>query len=274
MSDQLSFELPEQPLDPDATGEIPVVTGPAPSPAATRRDEPDAFAAAQVSLFDLPAHAPDAVGTAPVAPSDEPTQAAAPPPAGGDEEFPADSEGEPIEPAPQAAAAVPTRRRDSALLWVGSGATLGLIALIAFGGGLGSDPSPSRRAATTTVGTASSTPGPTAGTAPARPTATATTTGPQPLTLTLAAQPNTRVYVEVRRAGATGAQLYGGTLDARTVKRFTAPAGAPLWINVAWAPNLAVTINGRTVAAPGGTVVYEATTRGLRTLDDPYRTGG
>ncbi len=263
MSDQLSFELPEQPYDPDATGEIPAITGPL-SPPGARRPATTALEAAQVALFELgpePSDETPAVAAAPAPPERVPTDTAVADPAGSGLEHP--PVGTEPEPDAEEVHSVPPRRRDSALLWVGSGATLGLIALIAFGGGLGSDsPSSPRTTATTAIRTPST--APTTSAAGGSPT---TSPAAQPLALTVAAQPNKRVYVEVRRSSAAGARLFAGTLTASTVKRFSSPSGTPLWLNVAWAPNLAVTINGRAVNAPGGTVAYEVTRRGLRALD-------
>lgn len=183
---------------------------------------------------------------------------------------------------------VPRDRRDGTLLWVGTGAVLGLVALIVFGGGLGADRPPRPAAAGTAGGAATQTAATTDG--GERPTPVATTTRPsdssadrtpttatattpsapaparRALELQVAALPTRPVYLEVRRASATNPPIFAGTLPAGTSRSFRNPAGRPFWLAVAWAPNVIVRVNGRRVAAPGGTEAFRVTAAGLEKL--------
>ena len=159
----------------------------------------------------------------------------------------------------------PPPRRDSALIWVGAGALIGIVALVLLTGGLRSD---------------SSNPGPAASAAstPAQPTRPASTTPqastpqvlqPTPATspavdLRLGARTGKTVWVEVRRGGASGTQVFAGTVGGTNTRTFT--SNAPLWLGVAWAPNLTVSVNGEVIDAEGGTESYLVTQQGLKRL--------
>lgn len=165
--------------------------------------------------------------------------------------------------------------RESALIWVGAGVLLGVGALVLVGGGLRSDsPEPTSAAppAVTTPRTST--------TARATTTARSTTTTPldgqapqvlQPepvdtpaIDLRLGAAAGKTVWVEVRRGGVSGPQLYAGIVGGATTKRIR--SSTPLWLGVAWAPNLTVSINDEVIDADGGTESYIVTQRGLRRL--------
>jgi len=154
-------------------------------------------------------------------------------------------------------------RRDSALIWVGAGALLGIGALVVLGGGLRSDP-PDPIPATSTARTAQ----------PPRTTTTAAAPEPQTLRpvpalipaidLRLGARAGKAVWVEVRRGGVSGAQVFAGIVGGKVTRRFT--SAAPLWLGVAWAPNVTVSVNGEVIDAEGGTESYLVTQRGLERL--------
>ena len=170
--------------------------------------------------------------------------------------------------------------RDSALIWVGAGVLLGVGALVLLGGGLRSDsPEPTSAATPAVV--------PTPRTSTARPTTTTTSSTPSSTTTTpldgqapqvlqpepadtpaidlrLGGATGKTVWVEVRRGGVSGPQLYAGIVGGATTKRIR--SSAPLWLGVAWAPNLTVSINDEVIDADGGTESYIVTQRGLRRL--------
>ena len=158
-------------------------------------------------------------------------------------------------------------RRDSALLWVGAGALLGVGALAVLAGGLRSDPPGPTAATPTTVSTA-------------QPPRTSTTTAssepsaPEPLRpvpatapaidLRLGARAGKTVWVEVRRGGVSGAQVFAGIVGDGASRRVA--SATPLWLGVAWTPNLTVSVNGEVIDAEGGTESYLVTQRGLKRL--------
>jgi cytoskeleton protein RodZ len=170
--------------------------------------------------------------------------------------------------------AAPPAKRDSALIWVGAGVVLGIGALVLLGGGLRSDSSTPTSAAAPAVATART---PTSTT---RSPATAPTTTPldapapqvlQPkpadtpaIDLRLGARAGKTVWVEVRRGGVSGPQIYAGTVGGAATKRFR--SSTPLWLGVAWAPNVTVSVNDEVIDAEGGTESYIVTQRGLRRL--------
>jgi hypothetical protein len=82
--------------------------------------------------------------------------------------------------------------------------------------------------------------------------------------LRLGARAGKTVWVEVRRGGVSGPQLYAGTVGGATTKRIR--SSTPLWLGVAWAPNVTVTVNDEVIDAEGGTESYMVTQRGLRRL--------
>jgi hypothetical protein len=153
-------------------------------------------------------------------------------------------------------------RRDSALIWVGAGLVLGVGALVLLGGGLRSDSSEPTSAATRSV--------PTTRTAPTTTTAAAPQVlQPEPadspaIDLLLGAAAGKKVWVEVRRGGVSGPQLYAGIVGGATTKRIR--SSTPLWLGVAWAPNVTVSVNDEAIDAEGGTESYLVTQRGLRRL--------
>ena len=169
----------------------------------------------------------------------------------------------------------PPVKRDSTLAWVGGGAAIGLVGLIALGGGLGGGDSPTSQAPTRTQRTSSTTQRPTASTPTGiAPTATQTTTGPATLrptppataaiNLTLDAKAGKTVWVEVRRDDAGGDQIFAGIVGGNA--RQVIKSAKPLWLGVAWAPNLSLTLNGEIIDADGGTESYTVTARGLTKL--------
>jgi cytoskeletal protein RodZ len=166
--------------------------------------------------------------------------------------------------------------RDSTLAWVGGGAAIGLVGLIALGGGLGGGAPTSQTATQPRATTATATPPRSATGTPTRPAPTnsTTSTAPTPLrptppvtaaiNLTLTAKAGKTVWVEVRRGDANGEQVFAGIVGG-TVRQAIKSA-KPLWLGVAWAPNLAVTLNGEVIDAEGGTESYTVTPRGLTRL--------
>lgn len=161
-----------------------------------------------------------------------------------------DPSDEDTQPLPVVVAPAP---RVNGVLWLVAGALVGVGLLVVLGGGLGSGGGPAPR-----------TP---ASPSPAAPEATtASTLVPAPperpaIDLRIGARPGRSVWVEVRRGGPSGPQVFAGVLQGATMKRFRSPG--PLWLGVAWAPNVAVTVNGEVVDAPGGTESYRVTARGL-----------
>ncbi len=167
--------------------------------------------------------------------------------------------------------ATPPAKRDSALIWVGAGVVLGIGALVLLGGGLRSDSSTPTSAAAPSVTTAR-TPTPPPG--PPRPPTPLDAPAPQVLQpepadtpaidLRLGARAGKTVWVEVRRGGVSGPQLYAGTVGGAATKRIR--SSTPLWLGVAWAPNVTVSVNDEVIDAEGGTESYIVTQRGLRRL--------
>jgi cytoskeletal protein RodZ len=161
-------------------------------------------------------------------------------------------------------------KRDSALIWVGAGVVLGVGVLVLLGGGLRSDSSEPTSAAApsvTTVRTPSA-PRTTTATAPVEAQAPQVLQ-PEPadtpaIDLRLGALAGKTVWVEVRRGGVSGSQLYAGTVGGATTKRIR--SSTPLWLGVAWAPNVTVSVNDEVIDAEGGTESYIVTQRGLRRL--------
>lgn len=161
-------------------------------------------------------------------------------------------------------------KRDSALIWLGAGLVLGVGALVLVGGGLRSDSSEPTSATPPSATTART---PTAGRGGAA-TAPLDRQAPQVLQpapadvpaidLRLGARAGKAVWVEVRRGGVSGPQLYAGIVGGTTTKRIR--SSTPLWLGVAWAPNVAVSVNDEVIDAEGGTESYIVTQRGLRRL--------
>jgi cytoskeletal protein RodZ len=156
-------------------------------------------------------------------------------------------------------------RRDSALIWLGAGVLLGVGALVLLGGGLGSDSSQPTSAASSPATTARGATTVRTGTTAAAPQVLK----PQPsgapaIDLRLGARAGKTVWVEVRRGGVSGPQLYAGIVGGRTTKRIR--SSTTLWLGVAWAPNLTVSVNDEELDAEGGTESYLVTARGLRRL--------
>jgi hypothetical protein len=80
----------------------------------------------------------------------------------------------------------------------------------------------------------------------------------------LDAKPGKTVWVEVRRGGVSGEQVFAGIVGGGTTKEIR--SARPLWLGVAWAPNIAVTLNGEVIDTDGGTESYRVTPRGLTKL--------
>lgn len=156
-------------------------------------------------------------------------------------------------------------RRDSALVWVGAGVLLGVGALVLLGGGLGSDSSQPTSAASTPATTARSATTASTGTTAAAPQVLQPQPSSSPaIDLRLGARAGKTVWVEVRRGGVSGPQLYAGIVGGGATKRIR--SSTPLWLGVAWAPNLTVSVNDEELDAEGGTESYLVTARGLRRL--------
>jgi len=90
---------------------------------------------------------------------------------------------------------------------------------------------------------------------------TDTTAAGEPYVMTVGAKPDKTVYIEVRAASAGGERLFAGEVGADDARAFR--ADGPLWIGFGWAGNAVVSIDGREVAAEGGTDAFIVTATGL-----------
>ena len=156
------------------------------------------------------------------------------------------------------------RRRDSALIWIGAGALIGIVALVLLTGGLRSDSSNPAPAASAASTAAQRTRTATAQQAPAPQVLQPTPATAPAIDLRLGARTGKTVWVEVRRGGVSGTQMFAGTVGGTSTRTFM--SNAPLWLGVAWAPNLTVSVNGEVIDAEGGTESYLVTQQGLKQL--------
>lgn len=132
---------------------------------------------------------------------------------------------------------------------------------------------PARTGATTSTAAGTTTTGPAAtttdtdttgtdtGATITAPAGTSTDTTGTPFQMTVGAKPDKTVYIEVRAGGPSGQRLFAGEVGKEITRTFSSTD--PLWIGFGWAPNAVVTIDGREVAAEGGTDAFTATADGL-----------
>lgn len=155
-------------------------------------------------------------------------------------------------------------RRDPALIWVGAGALIGIGALVLLTGGLRSDPPNPTSAASPAATVPQQTRTPSTPEAPPPQVLQPRPPAIPAIDLRLGAREGKTVWVEVRRGGVSGAQVFAGIVGGKITRQFTS-AGA-LWLGVAWAPNVRVSVNGEVIDAEGGTESYLVTPRGLKRL--------
>lgn len=104
-------------------------------------------------------------------------------------------------------------------------------------------------------------------TSTAPPRATDPATAPAaPGTFELTLDGTSEVYIEVKRRSETGDTVFAGRVGNGTRKRLT--SRVPLWLNVSWAPNAIIRIDGRDIPVDGGTELYVARPSGLRRVTE------
>ena len=164
------------------------------------------------------------------------------------------------------------RVRDSSILWVAAGILIGIIVLtilFALGGGSedAGDRPPSQPESTSALPSGTHDPPPDGG---------RTTPGPVQVNsaaLVIRAQDGERVFIEVRRGGASGRRLFAGVITDTGVREFAIPAEQPLWLQVAWAPSALVQVGGVEQDTSGGTESYLVTRAGLQRVATGDQTG-
>ncbi len=82
--------------------------------------------------------------------------------------------------------------------------------------------------------------------------------------MSVTTKPGTSVYIDVRRFGTNGEQVFAGEVGGGNVKTFR--ADGPLWLGAGWAPSLVVRIDGREVPVEGGTDAFRVTSDGLERI--------